>query len=117
MADGQPRTKITQIVTINAAIQFVTSVAKFAFIVPIVSSLGQLKWLWYKDGAQPLTDFQLYDSAGSGGALATFGHLDVALVVIGCSPLFKMFQSLEVPSRAKRLSIATVVSKVVVEHS
>jgi hypothetical protein len=67
LADGQPPTKITQIVTINAVIQFITSVAKFAFIVPIISSLGQLKWLWYKDGSQLLTDFQLYDGAGSGG--------------------------------------------------
>jgi len=36
-------------------------------MVPIVSVLGQRKWLWFKDEARPLTDFQLHDRAGSGG--------------------------------------------------
>jgi hypothetical protein len=36
-------------------------------MVPIVSVLGQLKWLWFKDDDRPLTDFQLHDGAGSGG--------------------------------------------------
>lgn len=67
LADGEPPTKVTQLVTINSLIQFITSVAKFAFMVPIVSVMGQLKWLWFKNDARPLTDFQLYDSAGSGG--------------------------------------------------
>ena len=67
LADGQPPTKITHHVTINSLIQFITSVAKFAFMVPIVSVLGQLKWLWFKDDARSLTDFQLHDGAGSGG--------------------------------------------------
>ena len=67
LADRQPPTKITHHVTVNSLIQFITSVAKFAFMVPIVSVLGQLKWLWFKDDARPLTDFQLHDGAGSGG--------------------------------------------------
>jgi hypothetical protein len=37
-------------------------------MVPIASVLGQLKWLWFKDDALPLTDFQLHDGADSGGA-------------------------------------------------
>jgi hypothetical protein len=36
-------------------------------MIPIASVLGQLKWLWFKKSAGPLTDFQLYDCAGSGG--------------------------------------------------
>lgn len=67
VADGQPPTKIIHHITINSLIQFITSAAKFAFMVPIVSALGQLKWLWFKDEARPLTDFQLHDGAGSGG--------------------------------------------------
>jgi hypothetical protein len=67
LADRQPPTKITNLVTINSLIQFITSVAKLAFMVPIVSVLGQLKWLWFKDDARPLADFQLHDGAGSGG--------------------------------------------------
>ncbi|KAH0556055.1 hypothetical protein GP486_006007, partial [Trichoglossum hirsutum] len=67
LADRQPPTKITQLVTINSLIQFITSVAKFSFMVPIVSVLGQLKWLWFKGDARSLTDFQLHDGAGSGG--------------------------------------------------
>jgi len=67
MADRQPPTKISHLATINSLIQFITSVAKFAFMVPIVSALGQLKWLWFKNDSRPLTDFQLHDDAGSGG--------------------------------------------------
>ena len=67
LANGQPPTKVTQFVTINSLIQFITSVAKFAFMAPIVSVMGQLKWLWFKNDARPLTDFQLHDGAGSGG--------------------------------------------------
>ena len=67
LADGQPPTKLTQLVTINSVIQFVTNVAKFAFMVPIISAMGQLKWLWFKHEARPLTDFLLHDGAAAGG--------------------------------------------------
>jgi hypothetical protein len=67
LADGQPPTKLTHHVTINSLIQFITSVAKVAFMVPIVSAMGQLKWLWFRDDTRPLTDFQLHDGGASGG--------------------------------------------------
>ncbi|OCK74581.1 hypothetical protein K432DRAFT_409737 [Lepidopterella palustris CBS 459.81] len=65
-ADAQPPTKIIHHITINSLIELITSVAKFAFMVPIVSVLGQLKWLWFKDDARPLADFQLYNNASGG---------------------------------------------------
>ena len=66
LADGQPPTKLTHLVTINSLIQFITSFAKFAFMVPVGSVLGQLKWLWFNE-PRLLSDFQLHDGAGSGG--------------------------------------------------
>jgi Protein of unknown function (DUF3176) len=36
-------------------------------MVPIISVLGQLKWLWFKDDARLLTDFELYNGASGGG--------------------------------------------------
>lgn len=66
LADGQPPTKVIHHVTINSLIEFITSVAKFAFMVPIISVLGQLKWLWFKDDARLLTDFPLYIGASEG---------------------------------------------------
>jgi len=53
-------------VTVNSLIEFITSVAKFAFMVPIVSVLGQLKWMWFKDDARMLSDFPLYNGASGG---------------------------------------------------
>ena len=81
LADGQLSTKIIHHITINSLIQFITSVAKFAFMVPIVSVLGQRKWLWFKDDARPLTDFQLHDGAGSGGLESVKFSLNLSMLV------------------------------------
>ena len=67
MYNGTTPTKIFNHLTINSLIEFLTSISKFSFMVPIVSGLGQLKWLWFKDSPHPLTDFQLHENAGTGG--------------------------------------------------
>lgn len=67
LVDGGLPTRISNHVTINSLVQFITSVAKFAFMTPIVSGLGQSKWLWFKDKTRPLKDFELHDNAGTGG--------------------------------------------------
>jgi hypothetical protein len=65
--DGKPQPKFSLGLTINALVELITSIAKLFLAVPIVSGLGQLKWLWFNANAQPLTDFQLYEDASRGG--------------------------------------------------
>lgn len=65
--DGKLQPEFSLGVTLNVLIEFITSIAKFSFMISIVSSLGQLKWLWFKADAQPLTDFQLHEDATGGG--------------------------------------------------
>jgi hypothetical protein len=65
--DGKLQPEFSLGVTLNVLIEFITSIAKLSFMISIVSSLGQLKWLWFKADAQPLTDFQLHEDATGGG--------------------------------------------------
>jgi Protein of unknown function (DUF3176) len=47
---------------------FLTSLAKIAFMVPIVEGLGQLKWNWFLSSQpRPLSDFEVFDQATRGG--------------------------------------------------
>ncbi|KAF3928410.1 hypothetical protein AA313_de0206081 [Arthrobotrys entomopaga] len=66
-ADGKPPTNIAYYVTLNTFIQFITTIAKYTFIVPLISVSSQLKWLWFTKRDQPLADFPLHDDAGMGG--------------------------------------------------
>ena len=54
--------------TLNTVLAFLTSLAKVAFLVPIVEGLGQLKWMWFLSRTpKPLHDMQLFDEATRGG--------------------------------------------------
>ena len=54
--------------TLNTLLAFLTSLARLAFMVPIVEGLGQLKWIWFSSHKhRPLVDFQLFDDAAQGG--------------------------------------------------
>lgn len=71
-ADGHPPPVVPFGATLNTFLAFFASLAKMAFMIPIVEGLGQLKWLWYLGPrSQPLHDFQLFDEASRG----TYGSL------------------------------------------
>jgi len=54
--------------TLNTVLAFLTSLAKVAFLVPIVEGLGQLKWMWFLSRTpKPLHDMQVFDEATRGG--------------------------------------------------
>ncbi|KAK3337607.1 hypothetical protein B0T19DRAFT_481899 [Cercophora scortea] len=87
-ADGNPPPTLYMGVTLNTVLAFLTSLAKIAFLVPIVEGLGQLKWLWFLSrDYKPLIDLQIFDEAARGGVgglkllfrfkgfLASFGAL------------------------------------------
>ncbi|KAK5651785.1 hypothetical protein OQA88_11652 [Cercophora sp. LCS_1] len=64
-------------ITLNTLLAFLTSLAKVAFLVPIVEGLGQLKWMWlHSRRRRPLIDLQVFDVAtrgGLGGVKLLFG--------------------------------------------
>jgi hypothetical protein len=54
-------------ITLNTFIAFFSSVAKLAFLIPVIEGLGQLKWLWFASKRRHLEDFELFDQATRGG--------------------------------------------------
>ncbi|KAK0702798.1 hypothetical protein B0H67DRAFT_614110 [Lasiosphaeris hirsuta] len=65
--DGKEQPELVLGFTINSILQYLTSFAKLALLVPIVEGLSQLKWLWFASEPRSLREFQLYDEATRGG--------------------------------------------------
>jgi hypothetical protein len=53
-------------VSLNSVISWISTIAKVFVLMPITSGLGQLKWVWFAKGKQPLSDLQIFDSATRG---------------------------------------------------
>jgi len=54
-------------ITLNTFLAFFTSLAKVAYMTPIIEGLGQLKWTWFLSSRpKPLSDFQIIDDASRG---------------------------------------------------
>jgi len=71
-ADGKPPPEWPLGTTLNTFLAFFTSLAKFAFMIPVAEGLGQLKWMWFAaPRPRPLSDFQTFDDASRGA----FGSL------------------------------------------
>jgi hypothetical protein len=73
--DGKEPPSLPLGLTINSALQYLTTLAKLAFVVPIIDGLGQLKWLWFASGPRPLLDFQLYEEASRGSFVSVLKML------------------------------------------
>ncbi|KAK0725856.1 hypothetical protein B0H67DRAFT_571729 [Lasiosphaeris hirsuta] len=69
-SDGRPPPSMRLGITLNTVLAFLTSLAKVAFLVPIVEGLGQLKWMWFLGRGsrrRPLIDLQVFEDATRGG--------------------------------------------------
>ncbi|KAL1616239.1 hypothetical protein SLS54_008532 [Diplodia seriata] len=53
-------------ISLNALISWLSTVAKLLILIPISRSLGQLKWVWFKQRHMPLLDMEVFDSASRG---------------------------------------------------
>ena len=54
-------------ITLNTLLAFLVSLARIAFMYPIIEGLAQLKWVWFSSSRpKPLVDFQLFDDASRG---------------------------------------------------
>ncbi|KAH8205659.1 hypothetical protein TruAng_000153 [Truncatella angustata] len=65
--DGQEPPRWVDGITLNTFIAFLASLAKLALMIPVIESLGQLKWIWFASKPRALDDFQLFDQASRGG--------------------------------------------------
>ena len=89
-------------VTLNSVLSIFSTLVKSTVLIPVVASLGELKWLWFRKG-RSLGDMQVYDGAAKGplGALAmlwvfrakTLACLG-AIIIIGSLTLDFAFQQL-----------------------
>lgn len=52
-------------ITLNAFVAVFSAVAKAALILPVSEAIGQLKWIWFRDGRR-LYDFHAFDNASRG---------------------------------------------------
>ncbi|KAK3385148.1 hypothetical protein B0H63DRAFT_543354 [Podospora didyma] len=93
--DGQPPPNRPGILNLNTFLAFFTSLATFAYIVPVIEGLGQLRWLRFTTHPRSLRDFDIIDQAmrgsyGSflllfanrGGTLGAFGALVSILAIV-----------------------------------
>ncbi len=63
-------------ITLNTFVAFFTSLARVAFMLPVVEGIGQLKWLWFASPQpRPLADFAAFDEASRGA----FGSLKLLM--------------------------------------
>jgi hypothetical protein len=58
-------TKVRFTVTINSVISLFGTLVKSTLLIPVVASLHQLKWIWFKN-ERPLSDIKLFEGAGKG---------------------------------------------------
>ncbi|KAK5656968.1 hypothetical protein OQA88_3491 [Cercophora sp. LCS_1] len=66
--EGKLQPELPLDVSLNGVIQFIATVAQFAFAYPLIQALSQLKWLWFAPSdPRPLTNFEADDDACKGG--------------------------------------------------
>jgi hypothetical protein len=54
-------------ITLNTFVALFVTLARFAFMTPVVEGLGQLKWMLFMGGdSRPLVDFEMLDEASRG---------------------------------------------------
>jgi len=61
--DGQP---IPDGSGVNIAVAFFATMARAAFVVPVLEGLAQMKWNWFSKTERPIKHFQAYDKASRG---------------------------------------------------
>ncbi|KFY46556.1 hypothetical protein V494_00432 [Pseudogymnoascus sp. VKM F-4513 (FW-928)] len=75
--NGKPINDWPYKITLNAVISVVATMTQMALMLPVTSSLSQLKWLWFNEKPHPLADFEFFDSASRGawGSLLLLGRV------------------------------------------
>lgn len=74
---GKPLPEWPFSITVNSLVSVFSTGAQMAMMEPIVQCISQLKWLWFFQKPQRLTEFQNFDDASRGptGSLILLGKL------------------------------------------
>ncbi len=67
MYNGKLQPNFAFNITINALVQFITTIGTRLVSFSVASAVGQLAWLAFKDKSRSLMDFELYHQASHGG--------------------------------------------------
>ncbi len=74
--DGKPQPGWAGSLSLNAFVALFTTIAQFAYMVPVLEGLGQLRWLRFSQKSRPLLQFDAIDRAARtspGGILLLLG--------------------------------------------
>ncbi|OHE99659.1 hypothetical protein CORC01_05017 [Colletotrichum orchidophilum] len=63
--DNQPLPNWPLGLTLNTVVAFISTFCRTSYVLPVVESLSQYKWNWYKS-PRPLGDFAVFDEASRG---------------------------------------------------
>jgi hypothetical protein len=104
-------------VTINSVISIFGTLIKSTLLIPVVASLHQLKWVWFRND-RPLADVKLFEGAGKGPlgsaimiwtfrgkSLACFGAF-ITIASLGMD--FTLQQLVTYPLRPTAAGVATL---------
>lgn len=81
--DQKPPPSFPYGLTLNTIVSIIQQHPKLALLFLIVELIGQLKWVWLRQGKKPLKHVQSFDDASRGplGSLTIlFGHKGLSLV-------------------------------------
>jgi hypothetical protein len=53
-------------ITLNFVVSLILSIAIPALMLPVASSVAQLKWIWFSRGSRPLDHLEIFDEASRG---------------------------------------------------
>jgi hypothetical protein len=53
-------------ISLNTLISFLSTIAEATALLPLATSLGQLKWTWFSNHRRPLLELSAFDDAGRG---------------------------------------------------
>ncbi|KFY56201.1 hypothetical protein V496_06756 [Pseudogymnoascus sp. VKM F-4515 (FW-2607)] len=119
--DGKPIYDWPYRITLNTVISIVATISQVALMLPVASSLSQLKWVWFNEKPRPLADFEIFDSAsrGSWGSLLLLGKLRsmhwsslgaittiLALTIPPFTQQLLAFESVDVPTTTASINSA-----------
>lgn len=82
--DKIPSHSLAAGVSLNTYLAVFATLAKAGLMYPVMSCIGQLKWIWFSKNDAPLADFARFDDATRGpwDALMLLGSLNFWYVLI-----------------------------------
>ena len=84
--EGKPFPNLAHGLTLNTIVSVLATASKSALIFVVAASIGQLKWLWFREKNRSLSDMQSFDDASRGpmgSLIIMIEHRGWSLVSLG----------------------------------